>query len=516
MRDLLKNKNFLFLILLFIPVMFLNIFFFNFGEFVLTSPDEETSYFFSEKLISDGSFIWESENNQIFNTLLFRPRGVASLHDGGFSAVTSVLFVYFFVFGLITNNLIFVLIIFQIITLIYLFKLINLFTNSFRLSLIGTLLFSIFPPFLLFSNTLMDIIPAQSFLVASLYYYLSFLRKSDNNNLNMFFSILFFIVAVIIRPNFIFLSIFYLFSLFYLIKKIKFKETLFFTILFLILLFVYIFPNLIYYDSFFATGRNFQKIGPVENTEILQSIDFDLYNLWEVSKNYVFIYPIFITGILGLFYLLFGSRDILDKNLTYSFFIFTPLLLLFFSSNPLSNNALNESVRGSLSRYFMIIFIFLIIFTMYFLKRAHFNKYTYLFLIFFFINSLFTIALENDGFNLVYTRSESLKSMNDFIQNNFDSKKTVFIVSSLSYVVPPEYERILYYNQNTAKLRDNIPKLYPLTKDRDILSLIHRLNREGYVVVVFEGINVNYFKGKLVESVELDEIQHPFYKVRLR
>ena len=272
------------------------------GTYCPHSPDESSALFFANQIIENNKFVWKSQLNERYDVPFFIPRGSVKVGEHLYAPLIAPYFILIIALSLLFKFKHFIVSISGVIGILFFYLLIQYVFKSKKLGLIGAILLAFFPPYVLYANTYLDIIPSSVFWIGSLYYFVRFL--SEDNHKFLVFCVLFFIVSIAIRPPHAFLVIAYLIPLIIYHQKIftfrNFSVALLISIIFMTSFFSI---NHSVYGSFFSTGRTMigQDIGDAGVIKTLMRINFNLHAIFTAFNNYLLHYEtlIFVGGVLG-------------------------------------------------------------------------------------------------------------------------------------------------------------------------------------------------------------------------
>lgn len=483
-----SSKNILIMlgiISLIVFILFYNFIYWEIGTYSPHSPDESNGLFFAKQIIENSEFIWKSQLNERYNVPFFMPRGSVRVGKNLYAPLTAPYFILIIALSFLFKFKYFIVSISGVIGILFFYLLVQYVFKSKKLGLIGAILLAFFPPYVLYTNICVDIIPSLVFWIGSLYYFVRFLNEDDHRFLVL--CTLFFIVSIAIRPPHILLAIAYLVPLIMYYKKLftfrNLSVALSVSVIFVILFFGI---NHSVYGSFFSTGRTIigRDIAEAGVIKTLMRIDFNLHAVSRAFNNYLLHYGtlIFVGGVLGII-LLKQTNNKMVKTLVYSLIPLSIILLFYFGSNPTFYGFSQTRLQSSLSRYFLPIYVCLIISTVYFLSILKNCKIKTLFITILIVNiQIFTFGSAGSLIDLTLVK-EKLYKYNKMVKTT--PKKSIFIVKQYDKYIILDRPVMLMWNNEDLEKHPSIEYFYPLLDiDRDLIPIIQKLQNDGYTVYI--------------------------------
>jgi hypothetical protein len=502
------NKILIFLfIFLFIFYLFL---FINSPVEAPNSPDESQLLFFLQNYEETGNLQWESELNNEFNTIYFRPRGTVEIEKNLYVPQIST---YFVILNSTYSNFMplkIFLFSMAFMGLLFFFLFTKELTNK-KIGLISTGLFSMIPSYLFYSLTLSDLIPSILFLLSSLFLLLKFEKTKKINFLGL--GLILFLLGVMIRiQNAIFFLIFVP-TIFINYKYIFNKGNIQKFIILLIPLFLILTINKISYNSFLATGRSLIGSSSSEIGIINKLFNYGINpkTILLAFKNHILNYapPLFLISLFG-FITLLKNKLISNKGIIWAILGVSLFSLVYYGSNDTFYNFYTVGIQGSMARYFLPIYIFSMIFVSIFIFITK-NKYLKIILIFILLISsiLFSFA-DNDSFTRITNNKERGLEINEWA--NSQPLKSVFLVKTLDKYLVPDKEVMLIYEKEDLEIHPTLGSLYPLINPSEAIKIIYSLNNEGYTIYLTS--SKNQIKKEIIkEGLILNRENNYFYKL---
>ena len=455
------------------------------GTYSPHSPDESNVLFFAKQIIENNEFIWKSQLNERYNVPFFIPRASVEVGKNLYAPMIAPYFVLIIALSSLFEFNHFINSIFGVIGILFFYLLVQYVFKSKKLGLIGAILLAFFPTYALFANTYYDIIPSSVFWIGSLYYFVRFLSEDDYRF--SVFCVIFFMISIAIRPPHAFLVMAYLIPLIIYYKKIFTFRNISATLLAGIVCIILFFGiNYSVYGSFFSTGRTMtgQNIGKSGVIKTLMRINFNPDAISTAFNNYLLHYEtlIFIGGVLGIIRVK-QIKSKVTKTLIYSLIPLCIFLLFYFGSNPNFYGFSQTRVDGSLSRYFLPIYVCLIIATVYFLNTLKNRKIKILYVVILIINIfIFTFGGLGSLTNWVLS-NEKFCQYNRIVKTT--PKKSIFIVKQYDKCIVLDRPVMLMYNSEDLKKRPDLEYLFPLLDiDKDLIPIIQRLHKDGYTIYI--------------------------------
>jgi len=185
-------------------------------------------------------------------------------------------------------------------------------------------------------------------------------------------------------------------------------------------------------------------------------------------------------------------------------------IVVYYGSNPTFYGFLSTRLQSSLSRYFLPVYVFLVILTIYFVDYFRMNKKTKVF----FVTSLiltfqiFTLTAAGSLIDLLNTNKRAL-FINDFVVST--PEKSVFIVKQYDKFVVPYRSVMLMYNEEDLERHPYLLHFYTLLKKDELTSIVSELIADDYnVYMSFESESMRKF---VSESFAIKDMNEYFYKV---
>ncbi|MDD5638488.1 MAG: hypothetical protein PHO28_01095 [Candidatus Pacebacteria bacterium] len=475
-----------------------------------TAPDDSQVIFFIDNFYKTNSFIWQSPLNEKYDSVYFRPRGTVEIAPNQFTSQVSTYFIllYSIIFLLVPIRLF--LLLFLIFGAIAFFLLLREFFVL-KQSIVGMVVFALFPAYVFYSLGLFDVIPSLIFLIFS--FFLIF-RYEKTKKVNIFYlAICFFILSSMIRIHNL---IFFLIFVPVIIKNYKElinKQNLRWLVFLIITIFSILFINKISYGSFFSTGRTLIGVDETEKGLInkLFLYGINIKNISVALVNYLILYaqPFLLFGILGLF-VFFKKVNRWVKIFGICFLIIFCFSLIYYGSHDGFYKFYTLGPQGSLARYFLPIYALFVIFILSFLFRI-IDKKTKVFALFTFLVSfmLFTFVQNNDFNQMLHGKTKS-RWINEWSMTI--PRNSVFLVKLYDKYLIPKNNIMLIYDKNDLKERPYLESFYPLVNEDTGYDLATRLHSDGYVIYLTTEKNI--LKNKFLnEGIFLEKQNNYFYKV---
>lgn len=503
-----KNKIKIFLVFIIIFLGY-SLFFYSLPISSPNSPDESQIIFFSENFKDTGSPCWESHLNNDFNTEFFRPRGSVSIEKNNYcSLVAPQLIIIYSTLSLFISYKLIILFI-SLLGILFFYLFLKEFLIDKQEALIGTIIFSLLPTYFFYTSTLTDSIPSFMFFLASLF----FIAKFRNTCRFPFFifSVIAFSFSAIIRIHNLLLIITllpFLINKEYMNKILFNKKNLISLIGLGIFILLLLSINFFSYGNILTTGRILTGQTPEEQTFLnkitIYGVNID--NIFISINNYIITYSplLLISGFLGFIYSLRKKEKILNY-LASSALLFSLFLIIYLGSNNTFYNFNISSVQGSLSRYFLPIYTFFIIYLMMFLRKIKNRKIKIFFLMLLLTSSiLFTLANDNSFSQLMYNKNSSLET-NIWAETTNNS---VFLVKQHDKFVIPHGEIMLIYEEKDTVGKPYLQDFYPLINVNQFSYLVEQLKSSGYNVYITTEEN------SFLKDLELKKMNDFFYEIK--
>ena len=512
-KNLRYKKNrvrtlFILILIMYILVLY-NIIHLNtgFDISVSFSPDESSLLFTAKNIEKTGNIFWISDLNEIYETSFFHLRGMVEIKENvyitKYSVYLAILSSLSCIFSF--NTLLIPLISLMGLLFFYMF-LTDIFSSE-KVGMVATLLLGVFPPYILYSQVHMDIVPSLAFLFASLFSFNRFLKNDELKYLIL--SLLFFVVSVMIRTPLIIAGISFIIPATAYYKKFLKTETiliLFVTISFLLILYLGI--NKEIFGSFFETGRttefsSHQGKG-LAKTFMIPSINI---NSMKINfLNYFLKYNPFILlmGISGLSIVLISGNKIL-KTWMLGFVISSIYIFIIFGKTSGASGFGVSVIQSSYSRYFHPIYVMLMIGTSYsfcfLLKKRNIIK---MFLVTALIVSLFLFSFGESSGNVMYIKNYRDRTQDVNLKIKNTPEKSVFFVIRNDKVIIDT--RPVFLCGEFEKEKKDINELFR------IINLLEKDNYEIYLSKEAKNIK----KGIIERGGKIIEIENfPFYKLEM-
>ncbi len=517
-----SENTFLFILIIVSLLLFNFVFIANRGKIPMTAPDEETSFFFANNLIQNGNYLWESELNSRYSVSYFRPRGALEFKPNLYSPLNSLTFINLIaiakIFGFYYN----LVSIFAVIGVIFVYLIARELFNSKKCGIIAATLISIFPVYVIYANSLFDIIPSIVTWLGGVFLYVKFIKTNQWKYL--YFTGLIALLSINLRPDMVLLCLPFIF--FHLIKYksfLKSKQFIFFGIFVLFLFFLLFYQNKVIYGSFFSSGRQLLTSGAVESgtTGFVKGrlLTISPLGLILAVKNYFYPYIlIFIFGFLGLLSLY--KEDNKDLKVLFFTFIILIIILLNFHTSSVPSSLYSEGIRSSISRMFLPIYlIFIILFSRFFKVNIIKNKSKKIIapvILLVVITTLFNYGVNaSSGFLALYNRSIRMDRTTSQIEEI--EQESIIITNYLTYnVVPTKHNILLVYEKHQIAGPVYEALYATIESKKELILLVKKLLNDNWNILIFKDRNLDEISNFLIKNGFILENSLPsFYKILL-
>ena len=476
------------------------------------SPDESQVVFFLDNYKNTGKFTWGSTLNEEFDTEFFRPRGTVEIRDNVYAPLVSphYLIILSLFSTFIPLELFFLMVSLLGISFFFLLSR-EIYSTSKSIFLSG--LVAIFPPFIFYSLSVSDIIFSTTILIISLFFLFKYDR--DKDTIYLAISLIFFVLAVAIRIHNAIFFVFYLPFIIPNIRKILRKENIPLILISFLFILMLLFVNYVTYNSFLTTGRVLTGDSLEERSiysKLLQH-GLNFSTIITAHDNYLLSYaaPFYLFAILSIL-MLFLSKNRIFKKIKWPFIIVLIFSLLYYGSNDTFFNFYRSVVQGSLSRYFLALYLLMLLFLGLFIPKVKPN-YTKSIIIFSIIISYILFSFPGNYFPAFLNHKQTSLEINEWAKQLPDN--SVFLVKQFDKYVIPYGTVMLIYEESDLIDYPLLEDLYPLIKPEECLRLINELQSNGYDVYITTE-RTSLIRQIEMEGYQLKRINGAFYRIEKR
>jgi len=476
---------------IFVPI-FLAIFcmltVFNYVNFTVDarapfSVDENDALFFSKQLAEKGTFVWHSDLNEKYDVDFFRPIHIKPLGNYNYTSRKPFGYIILLAIARRLHIINFVSSIIAALGIIGVYLLSKEIFNE-KVAIFSGIILSVFPAYIFMANSHFNNLPPAVLAIFSLYFFIKTIKSGRNYLIYAFLCGLFLGIAITQRTPYVLLILPYIVvSLVFLFKrKIVWIDLLMgilggaIPVVFLLVL------NSRVYGKALASGHEIESVFPFK-------IVFG--NYWHSFYDYLFSYSplIFFFGILGLLFH-FWSK----KNRYFDLIVVatSAILFLFYGRSAGGWGGDYPIVTGSMARYFLLTYIFLIIYTAYFLAEVvwskKFGKPYALIIVFFILITSLRFVFAPVGSSLIDYRNvtDDFASLKKIAENS--PKNSIFITKDLDRAVFPVRQTLVYYTLYDYNKAGGVPYFFqsmePVNSKEELVPMVETLRNDGFKVYV--------------------------------
>lgn len=504
-----QRKFFIFLCLL----LLISAFFYNYtniwGHNWFKHPDETGTYLMGKHLYETGNLEMEADLNNKFKTSAFTP---AALFYNGKKIVPLKAYGVYFLnalgFSMGQNGPFYLITLMALLSTVFLYLIVSNLFNE-KIASLSCTFWSLSFPMIYWANSIYANIPALAFFIIGLYFLIRITKNNEHKYLNYILMGLFLSISIFTRYEYIIFTLLLLPIFIKFFKKFRKIKLLLILILFIVVITHILILNSRFYGSPFALAYTMPKLLKMQeqnsningvqyvtqNTSLgnklksailgitqrflMQDLSPNWQRIFDNFNNSIFkISPLLIIlGLLGFFIFLFQKNN----NKIYLISLF--LIVLLWSYDTLGGYHWGETemwIGSVYVRYLLIDFLFLAIFSSYFLlhleKKVNlslFKKFIPIILIFFFSWNLILLFTKPDNLNDTISQKERFYKINQVTEQLPNSA----IIVTGFYDKAIISRKTLNYNRFSGN---------DTQKKESTLRLINNLLNEDYPVYLLE------------------------------
>ncbi len=456
MKSLILNVKLLIIVIIAVLIYF-PLTLFN-GDYFI-APDENSIFYTVLEYANNPKLAWSYKYDSSESFGVIKPRGLLFYKEKLVPILSNGVPIIYGTFSVFFSKSLVLLLtpIIFIISIPYYFKLVELIFDR-RVAILSVLEVVILAPFLHFVSRPMILdIPAISFFIIGIYYYIS----SLNSRKRLFLSGLFFGLTILVNHKFLFLALCFIIpqvTLFMIdcfkngiINSIKIYGSKFMYCLLGVLpvIIVIFYYNFNLYGGVFSNGYVAQSIayeisGSTKSPIFFLNRDKILFNVFTYFiKIFTPIFTILI--LLGMLVILKRLRTVFDRDrYVYLFLLFLVVLITFTYFASLANWGYSiNTISASFIRYSLFVHILVVPILFYFILKYTHKLVAIGILVLINIVSTFYFINSQGGFISSKNYVASAKQTREFVVNNTDEN---------DIIVTKQYDKIIFPYRTTADI----------------------------------------------------------------